>query len=220
LQAQLEEIQARVRKQGETYEELRRREADATSVAQRAMAASSEIFRERFDALKPLMNDIYTRLDPHPAFTKLDFRVEPYRSRGTATASVVDIEESIEANPMLVFSSAQANCVVLAAFLALGWAAADRALPFVLLDDPLQAMDDVNVLGFADLARRLRRQRQLVVATHEERFASLLERKLTGRGDDEELIVHHFRSWSRSGPAIETRRVAARPDLKLRVVTA
>lgn len=220
LQAQLEEIQARLQKQEETYDELRRRESDAASLAQRATAAAAEIFRERFDALRPVMNDIYTRLDPHPAFTRLDFRVEPYRSRGTAIASVVDVEESIEANPMLVFSSAQANCVVLAAFLALGWAAGDRALPFVLLDDPLQALDDVNVLGFADLARRLRRQRQLIVATHEERFASLLERKLTGREDGEELIVHHFGSWSRKGPAIETRRVPARADLKLRVVTA
>ena len=45
--------------------------------------------------------------------------VETYRNRGTATANVVDDEEQIEANPMLVFSSAQANAVVLSAFLAL-----------------------------------------------------------------------------------------------------
>ena len=121
---------------------------------------------------------------------------------------------------MLLFSSAQANAVVLSAFLALGWAAGGGGLPFVLLDDPLQAMDDVNVLGFADLARRLRRQRQMILATHEERFASLLERKLTGRSDGEELIVHRFASWSRSGPTIETRRVSPRPDLQLRVVAS
>ena len=121
---------------------------------------------------------------------------------------------------MLVFSSAQANAVVLAAFLALGWAAGDRGFPFVLLDDPLQALDDVNVLGFADLARRLRRQRQVVLATHEERFASLLERKLTGRAEGEELIVHRFLSWSRSGPLVDTRTISPRPDLRLRVIAS
>jgi len=89
-----------------------------------------------------------------------------------------------------------------------------------LLDDPLQAMDDVNVLGFADLARRLRRQRQIVLATHEERFASLLERKLTGRLDGEDLLVHRFVGWTRSGPVIETRRVSPRTDLQLRIVAS
>lgn len=219
-QAQFDEIQTRLQRQEQAYEETRRTETAASSLAQRATAAAAELFRERFDALEPLMNDIYARLDPHPAFTKLDFRVETYRSKGTATASVVDVEEGVEANPMLVFSSAQANAVVLAAFLALGWAAGDRGLPFVLLDDPLQAMDDVNVLGFADLARRLRRQRQVVVATHEERFASLLERKLAGRADGEELIVHRFLGWSRSGPNIDTRWVSPRSDLRLQILAS
>lgn len=219
-QTQFDEVRARLRIQEQAYEAARRTESAATSLAQRATAAAAELFRQRFDALEPLMNDIYARLDPHPAFKRLDFRIETYRARGTATANVVDDEEQIEANPMLVFSSAQANAVVLSAFLALGWAAGDRGLPFVLLDDPLQAMDDVNVLGFADLARRIRRQRQLVVATHEDRFASLLERKLTGRADGEELIVHRFLGWSRSGPTIDSRRVDPRSDLRLRVLAS
>lgn len=219
-ETQFDEAQARLRTQEQAYEAARRTESATTSLSQRATAAAAELFRQRFDALEPLMNDIYSRLDPHPAFKRLDFRIETYRARGTATANVVDDEEQIEANPMLVFSSAQANAVVLSAFLALGWAAGARGLPFVLLDDPLQAMDDVNVLGFADLARRIRRQRQLVVATHEDRFASLLERKLIGRADGEELVVHRFLGWSRSGPTIESRRVDPRSDLRLRVLAS
>ncbi|OMQ16772.1 hypothetical protein A7K94_0200350 [Modestobacter sp. VKM Ac-2676] len=177
-------------------------------MAESARAAAAEIFRERFALLEPLMNDVYARLDPHPAFTQLTFNVESYRSKGTATAVVRDAERGIAMNPMLIFSSAQANIVVLSAFLALGWAAGSASLPFLLLDDPLQALDDVNVLGFADLARRVRRERQLVVATHEERFAGLLERKLAGRLPGEDLLVHRFVGWSRSGPEIDTRRVS------------
>jgi hypothetical protein len=158
------------------------------------------------------MNDVYSRLDPHPAFTRLTFVVESYRSRGTATATVVDSERDISVNPMLIFSSAQANIVVLSAFLALGWAAGEGVMPFLMLDDPLQALDDVNVLGFADLSRHVRRQRQLVLATHEARFASLLERKLSGRGAGEDLLVHRFVGWNRRGPEIETRRIPARSE--------
>lgn len=191
------------------HEEARRASANAASMAEATTAASGEIFRERFALLEPLMNDVYSRLDPHPAFTRLTFVVESYRSRGTATATVVDSERDISVNPMLIFSSAQANIVVLSAFLALGWAAGGSSMPFLMLDDPLQALDDVNVLGFADLARHVRRQRQLVLATHEARFASLLERKLSGRGAGEDLLVHRFVGWSRRGPEIETRRILA-----------
>ncbi len=219
-QARYEEQLARLTQVQRAYDDARRAETAATALAQSVTSAATELFRERFAALEPLMNDIYARLDPHPSFTRLDFSVETYRSRGTATANVMDVDEHISANPMIVFSSAQANCVVLSAFLALGWASAERGVPFVLLDDPLQALDDVNVLGFADLARRLRRQRQLVLATHEDRFADLLERKLTGRAEGEDLIVHRFLGWSRSGPRVETRRISPRPDLQLRVLAA
>ena len=219
-QAQLEDVQRKLATQEDAYEAARRAETATTTLAQQATAASTEIFRERFAALEPLMNDIYSRLDPHPAFTHLDFNVETYRSKGTAVAQVVDHEADIRANPMVVFSSAQANSVVLAAFLAIGWAARERGLPFVLLDDPLQALDDVNVLGFADVARRLRRQRQLVVATHEERFALLLERKLTGRSETDDLLVHHFQGWSRGGPTVDTYRVQPRPDLQIAVLAS
>ena len=219
-QALYDELESRLQQEERLYDEARRAETAATALAQSATAASTEIFRERFAALEPLINDIYARLDPHPAFTRLDIRVETYRLRGTATPNVVDVDEDIDANPMIVFSSAQANIVVLAAFLAIGWAAGDRGLPFVLLDDPLQALDDVNVLGFADLARRFRRQRQLVLATHEERFADLLQRKLTGRAEGEDLIVHRFVGWNRSGPLIETQQISPRPDLQFRVLAS
>jgi len=195
--------------------------SEAAALAEQSRLAASDLFRERFDALEPLINDIYSRLSPHVAFTRLGFLVETYRARGTATASVIDEQEPVHDNPMLVLSSAQTNAVVLALFLALGWAAHESGLPFILLDDPFQAMDDVNALGMADLARWLRRQRQLVLATHEQRFADLLERKLTGRTEGEDLLIHRFVGWSRSGPEIETNRVAAEPsDTALRILAS
>lgn len=213
LLRRVEECAARV-------EEERKTSNAASALADGTTAANASVFRQRFQTLEPLMNDVYARLDPHPAFTHLSFSVESFRSKGTASATVLDSEREITVNPMLVFSSAQANIVVLSAFLALGWAAGNGSLPFVMLDDPLQAMDDVNVLGFADLARHLRRDRQLILATHESRFANLLERKLTGVRAGEDLIVHKFVGWSRNGPEIETIEIGQAEDPNSRVLIA
>ncbi|WP_310964899.1 AAA family ATPase [Nocardioides terrisoli] len=207
LRETLSLCQTRLDATSHASEQARREATNAVGLHEATKAANEDIFRSRFAALEPLMNDVYSRLDPHPAFKNLSFSIESFRSKGTATATVTDTERNITVNPMLVFSSAQANIVVLSAFLALGWAAGTSSLPFVLLDDPLQAMDDVNVLGFADLARHLRRERQIVIATHEARFAELLERKLSGRQPGEDLIVHDFVGWSRSGPEVETRSI-------------
>jgi len=86
-----------------------------------------------------------------------------YRERGIASPRVTDPEHELQVDPLLVFSSSQANVVALSAFLALGWAAGEDAMPFLLLDDPLQSLDDVNALGFSDLCRHMRARRQLIV---------------------------------------------------------
>lgn len=210
----------RVAEMESLLEAARMQELRSASMARSTTSAAGEIFRERFAALEPLMNDVYARLDPHPAFTHLSFEVESYRSKGTATASVRDEELGVTVNPMLIFSAAQANIVVLSAFLALAWAGGRGSLPFMFLDDPLQALDDVNVLGFSDLARHIRRERQLVLATHEARFASLLTRKLTGSRSGEDLIVHEFVGWSRTGPEIVTRRIDSEERSRGRIIVA
>jgi hypothetical protein len=64
---------------------------------------------------------------------------------------------------VVIFSASQANIEAQSYFLTMGWTAGERSLPFVLLDDPLQSMDDVNVLGIADLCRHVRLGRQLVI---------------------------------------------------------
>src|SRR5205085_194554 len=109
--------------------------------------------------------------------------------------------------PLLVLSSSQVNVTALSYFLAVGWAAGAEAMPFVLLDDPLQSLDDVNSLGFADLCRHIRQQRQLIVSTHDPRLAALLERKLAPRALGETSRVVEFRAWTRSGPDLDERLV-------------
>ena len=173
-----------------------------------AAKARVDVTTARFAAIEPLVTDIYSRLDPHPAFKIIGFKHDLYYRKGTSTPVVSDIVAGVDADPLIVFSASQANIAALSYFLAMSLGAGERALPFVLLDDPLQSMDDVNVLGFADLCRFLRADRQLVLSTHDRRFANLLRRKLAPRDPRDRTIVHQFTGWDRRGPSVETELLA------------
>ena len=169
-----------------------------------ATKARIDVTTFRFKAIEPLVRDIYSRLDPHPAFKMIGFKHDMYYGKGTSNPVVRDIAAGVEADPLIVFSASQANIAALSYFLAMSLGAGERALPFVLLDDPLHSMDDVNVLGFADLCRFLRANRQLVLSTHDRRIANLLRRKLAPRDPRDRTIIHQFTGWDRCGPSMET----------------
>ena len=101
----------------------------------------------------------------------------------------------------MVFSSAQANVAALCYFIGLAFASGESDFGFVLMDDPLQSMDDVNALGFSDLCRSLRKEKQLIISSHEARLTNLLRRKLSPRNEPLRTIVIEFDSWNRSGPS-------------------
>lgn len=204
---------------------VERAEADAhrasalKSLEDAALDARVEVTESRFRAVQPLVSDIYSRLDPHPAFKAIEFELDTYYRRGTTSPVVRDPIAGVTADPLMIFSTSQANIAALSYFLAMGWSAGDAALPFVLLDDPIQSMDDVNVLGFADLCRHLRQDRQLIISTHERRFAGLLERKLAPRSGTESTRTIKFVAWDRSGPVVEEQALESQhvPD-PIRVV--
>jgi hypothetical protein len=65
-------------------------------------------------------------------------------------------------------------------------------------------------LGLIDLLRRTKQRRQLVISTHDARFAALLERKLRPEGESRTIIVE-LSGWQRDGPHVNQRRVVAEP---------
>lgn len=202
-------------------EEASQRAQLLKALADASVAARVEVTEQRFKAVQPLVADIFSRLDPHPAFKTIEFELDTYYRRGTTSPLVRDLVEGVAADPLVVFSTSQANIAALSYFLAMGWSGGGRTLPFVLLDDPVQSMDDVNVLGFADLCRHLRTSRQLIISTHERRFARLLERKLAPRSESYSTRVLEFVGWDRSGPAVQDRTVESQLlDDPIRVVQA
>jgi len=102
------------------------------------------------------MQAIYTRFEPHPAFRVVDLTSSIAHGKGRLFPIVRDDVESKESDsPAAVLSSSQANALAVSAFLALNLGVRTLPADFVLLDDPLQSLDDVNLLSLADLLRRL-----------------------------------------------------------------
>lgn len=173
------------------------------ALSQQTLEARVEVTEARLRSIQPLVANIFQRLDPHPAFKTVEFELDTYYRKGTTSPLVIDQVEDISADPLLIFSTSQANIVALSYFIAMSLSSEERGLPFLLLDDPVQSMDDVNVLGFADLCRHLRLRRQLIVSTHERRFSSLLERKLAPRAEGSRTKIIRFTGWDRSGPTVQ-----------------
>jgi len=92
-------------------------------------------------------------------------------------------------------------------------------LALVAMDDLLQSLDNVNLLGLSDLLRRLRGRRQIILSTHDDRLASLLERKLRPVGVDERTVAVSLNAWDTSGPQVKLVDVR-RDEAGLRLVSA
>ncbi|MDA0183172.1 AAA family ATPase [Solirubrobacter phytolaccae] len=169
-----------------------------------AHAAAERIIAGALAKLQPSFAEVFDRLNPNPAFTELRSRQDVFRKANQVKPVVYDPIRELEANPLLVFSEGQVNVVALSYFLGMALNAHDAMLPFLILDDPLQSLDTVAVLGFGDLFRRLRGRRQLIVTTHDRRYADILARKLAPREPGDKTIVHDFEGWTREGPKVKS----------------
>ncbi|MGH3024777.1 MAG: AAA family ATPase [Gaiellaceae bacterium] len=198
--AQQEEQERQARNE---VERLAAQELNLKALAAAATEAVVDVTDEWLRELNPLFGAVYNRLAAHPTFTELGLEHDIYYGKGRTLPRVYDRLLDISDNPQLVCSEGQLNIVALSYFIAFALSAGERSLPFLIMDDPLQFMDEINVLGFADLCRQLRASRQILVTTHDRRFARLLERKLRPRQSGETSLQIEFATWERSGPSIE-----------------
>lgn len=226
-QAAIQELQREVEttrlKLQQEDTELKRRAATGEH-AQRAIEAlreaASRVVTERVKDIEPLLSDIYSRIDVHPAFRVIRFLASVSRGRGQLATIVSDPLSEVQSDsPETVLSSSQMNALAVCTFLSLNLGVSRPPLEAVLLDDPLQSLDDINLLGLIDLLRRTKDQRQLFVSTHDVRFGQLLARKLRPGSSEQRTVVIELEGWSRAGPSVTVRDVNCDP-VPLRLVTA
>lgn len=165
--------------------------------------AATQVAIDRLEQIEPVLQSVYSRIDPHPAFRVVKLATSFSRGRGGLDAEVFDTVEGIpSANPNVVLSSSQLNALAVSIFLSLNLALPRLPIDAAMLDDPIQSLDDINLLGIVDLLRRTKDRRQVIVSTHDERFGKLLARKLRPANTTQRTSVIELHGWTRSGPDI------------------
>lgn len=192
----------------------------AQAVIEALREAASAVVEERLREIGPLLQGVYARMDPHPSFRFVSFLSRVVRGKGQLSTVITDSLAQKECDlPATVLSSSQVNALAVSVFLALNIGVPKPPLSVAMLDDPLQSLDDINLLGLVDLLRRTKDRRQLFVSTHDRRFGDLLSRKLRPGNEKGRTIVIELDGWSRQGPIVVTRGVKCDP-VPLRLVSS
>lgn len=131
-----------------------------------------------------IINKLYNTIDPHPEYKQIDFKCD-FKNKdprlNVIMYSVKDGHDTIV--PNLYFSTAQINILSFCIFLAKAlYAKTDKNedLGCIFIDDPIQALDDINILSMIDLLRNVAYSldKQIILTTHDRNFFELLKKKV------------------------------------------
>lgn len=131
-----------------------------------------------------LINRLYNAIDPHPDYKEIQFKCD-FRLKNPRLKVLVNSREDGKESivPNLYFSTAQINILSFCIFLAKALFATDdegKNMDCIFIDDPIQALDDINVLSIIDLLRNVAfsMDKQIVLTTHDRNFFELLQKKV------------------------------------------
>jgi predicted ATPase len=184
---------------------LKREKTSATTrlLIEQLRNARSRVAVDKLSEIEPLLQRIFARIDPHPTFRVVKFATDVIRGKGQLDAEIHDSAENKSTKaPETVFSSSQLNALAVSVFLSFNLALPNLPLQAAMLDDPIQSLDEINLLGLVDLLRRTKDRRQIVVSTHDVRFGRLLARKLRPANNAQSTSVIELRGWKRTGPDV------------------
>jgi len=147
--------------------------ATAKAIDRSVRSISGEIIDERLAQISPLLNELYQRLRPH-----YDWRSIEYNIRGDVRR-FLSLKVGDGLNPQFVFSSGQRRAAGLAFLLSVHLARAWTPWRTLLLDDPVQHIDDFRALHLIEILAALRLEgRQIVCSVEDPALADLLCRRL------------------------------------------
>jgi DNA repair exonuclease SbcCD ATPase subunit len=213
LQKQVGQIESEIKAKTETRDL-------ANKYLEQLQKATEKFVDRRLDSVSTLLQKIYSKVIPHPTFRRIRLTPGFSYNRGRLNPYVSDPDRDFDdRDPFAVMSSSQINVVALSIFLALNLGVQNVPMRTIMLDDPLQSLDDINLLGLMDLIRRAREHRQMILSTHDSRLAGLVKRKLRPVEPGHTTRVFHFRDWTRNGPVIEHSEIE-REESPMRLVAA
>jgi exonuclease SbcC len=165
--------------------------SDAQKIRAQVEVVRSRIIRREFnDRLNRLWRDLFVRLAPNEPFVPA-FKI-PKESTHRLQPKLITNHRSGGAGgtPGAMLSAGNLNTAALTLFIALHLTITLQ-LPWLILDDPVQSMDDIHVAHFAALLRTLSKEqnRQVIVAVHDQQLFEYLKLELSPAFVGDSLIT-------------------------------
>jgi DNA repair exonuclease SbcCD ATPase subunit len=192
--------------------QIGRAQADAREATHTIQRVQGELVDEQLAALSPLLVELYERLRPH-----VDWRKVRYILRGDVRR-MLSLEVGTGLNPSFVFSSGQRRAAGLAFLLAIFLSRSWCKLRTLVLDDPVQHVDDYRALHVTEVLAAIRRGGYQIICTVEDwALAELLARRLRSEYEDHGALIQLTYEAGR-GSRVE--QVRSLPPLSQRVLVA
>jgi chromosome segregation protein len=157
----------------ERFSRALKAEAIAQALYDAARRAAGETIDRRLDRILPLMSELYRRLRPHPIWRDIEYSI-----RGDVKR-FLKLQVGEDLNPQFLFSSGQRRATGLAFLLSVNISLAWSRWRSILLDDPVQHVDDFRTVHLAEVTAQLVSEgRQIIVAVEDAALADLLCRRL------------------------------------------
>lgn len=173
IESNISALRAEIEKLAQSVSQSQNAVTAAREIERSVRRVSAEIIDERLAQISPLLNELYQRLRPHA-----DWRTIDYSIRGDVRR-FLSLKVGDGLNPQFVFSSGQRRAAGLAFLLSVHLARAWTPLRSLLLDDPVQHIDDFRALHLVEVLAALRLDgRQIICAVEDPALADLLCRRL------------------------------------------
>ena len=143
-------------------------ETRAKAIHDAVRRAAAEALDQRLGRVLPLMSELYKRLRPHPIWDDIGYSV-----RGDVKR-FLNLQVGKGINPQFVFSSGQRRATGLAFLLSMNMSISWNRWRSILLDDPVQHVDDFRTIHLAEvLAHLCHSGQQIVCAVEDSALAGL-----------------------------------------------
>jgi DNA repair exonuclease SbcCD ATPase subunit len=179
LEAKVTSLRARAEQEAARLASVEKAVESARQINNAAKTVANEILTEQFDTVMPLLRELYRRLRPHADWSEIESDFGG-KVRGSLNFTVGDGH-----NPQFLFSSGQRRAAGLAFLLAVHLSRPWCKWRSLLMDDPVQHIDDYRALNLVEVLAAIRRTgRQIIIAVEDTALANVICRRLRSANED------------------------------------
>lgn len=185
-------------------------------------ATRSQIIGKVFDErLNRIWRDLFVRLAPGEPFVPAFFPPPSGMKSASPVLKTLYRDGGSGGSPGAMLSSGNLNTAALTLFLALNLAV-QKKLPWLILDDPVQSMDEVHISQFAALLRTLSKEtgRQIFITVHDRSLFDYLTLELSPAFPGDELITIEISPSAEGITRVIPSRLIFKPDTAIVTLAA